>query len=745
MKIRCESCGKRYDIQKEEVCPFCGAFSSSSQSNTLRLAEEKNKQPQPQLTRSRPAEQQSRETSYSSSKEELSLSARVVSFLLDRFQTRKRSVVFYLITIFSATLISILSAVNNYNDQKDIRPEPERHSASDTVTIQMSIQELYRELERNPEHYQTALSLMELLLLEGQVEEAGEALLYLYRGSCTEAPFFRLAGELLEEGGNREYAVRAYLSAYSLSGDAEDARMAQQCGTPAQMFTQGPTTQALEFFFDKPLSRIDWSEVGQIRYIHLGKDDTVGFSLSDPAQIGDPLRMEETIQRFSIDDGVVSLSFLYGLREADLQQRINWSGIQPCAMRELHTLRMINVRGLEDLTSLSCLPSLETLYVGSGELVSLSGLEQLPNLTALGLEGTELQNLSNLAARENIKSLTLRNNKGLRSLASLEQMSQLEELHIHRQEMMDFSFVKGYSHLEKLTLERTGVKDVSFLEDLTSLTGLTLVDNSDLIQADSVEALSGLVELELDCSKLGRLPSLAGMSNLASLTLYSPESLNMVTGLSSLERIHIHNPGRLNSIGPVSGLPKLASFSMSAVGIGTPTFSLAPLASLPSLTSLSLPNIEFYGDLSPIFSIPTLEYLDLSSSGGEVGAGGFSGLSNLRWLRLSGFKARTNIRVYSDGFFTSIDYDDVELDRLTASLTGLWKLERLELSGVQLTDLSFAARLPRLEYLDLSHNYITDIQALEEAPSLGYVNLTGNPVADWSPAASWTGVWVERG
>ena len=87
-----------------------------------------------------------------------------------------------------------------------------------------------------------------------------------------------------------------------------------------------------------------------------------------------------------------------------------------------------------------------------------------------------------------------------------------------------------------------------------------------------------------------------------------------------------------------------------------------------------------------------------------------------------------NVAVWSDGFFTSIDYDDLTVQDMMPFVGQLSNLTYLSAGGNELTDLSFVEGMTSLTYLDVSDNYITDLSPLEGLEHLEVAFTQENPV-----------------
>ncbi|GHU79273.1 hypothetical protein FACS1894191_1710 [Clostridia bacterium] len=695
MKVQCEYCKRIYDTE-DGVCPGCGASSRQP------AAEVRQSQAVPAHA-PRPA------------------------------KTRRRGLPAFLLLILLLTAAVPLVAQLNRTDTP--------FSSSDSPSAKgYTVDELYAMLAENPADFAAMRLLMELLYARGNSFEAGQVSLAIYRQDCEAPEEFRQTGALMQNNGENGDACRMFLAAYLLSGQGSDLELADSCGLPADIFPEGPSVQALEFLFAKPMRQISWAEIGEVKYFALHMK-SIDISLADSTQL-DAEEFAGTVSSFPFDsEQPADYSYLYGLTELALNGSVSENKLALHGLRSLRILRIPNLYDTGDLSLFGTLPRLEQLHIGGSGIVSLNGLEGLPRLRALSLSSTKLDNLSILATYRNIESLSLIRNELLTSVNSLSAASHLKALRVERQDIMDFQFLRDFKQLEELALVNTKVKDLFFLSRLEALQSLTLYDNDALLGVEGIGGLTGLKRLDIACDKLAGVEEIGRLTGLTALKLHGPYTLDMLAELDKLEALEIYNAVRLESIEPVKNLQSLRAFSISSFSGGSYYWDLSPLASLPKLTRVDMPDCEFYGKSASLFSIESLEYLNLTNSRMEIG-GGLSGLTNIKTLKLNGFKALSNVRVYSDGFFTSIDYDDVEADRAAASMAGLSRLEVLEYAGSGLSDASFASGLPSLRSLDVSDNYITDAASLGGAPALRQVNLRGNPVRDWAVCEGWTGVHV---
>ena len=85
----------------------------------------------------------------------------------------------------------------------------------------------------------------------------------------------------------------------------------------------------------------------------------------------------------------------------------------------------------------------------------------------------------------------------------------------------------------------------------------------------------------------------------------------------------------------------------------------------------------------------------------------------------------------SDLTLSGDDFSDLAV--LPPDIGSLTALNRLDLKGTPVSDISALSGLEGLQYLDLSHTEVNDISALSGLTALRVLDLTGTQVSDLSP------------
>ncbi|MBL7787733.1 MAG: leucine-rich repeat domain-containing protein [Chitinophagales bacterium] len=184
----------------------------------------------------------------------------------------------------------------------------------------------------------------------------------------------------------------------------------------------------------------------------------------------------------------------------------------PKALSNLKKLRVLVYGGsterwgIRDISSLSGLSSLTTLYLQDNQLTDITPLSRLSSLTTLYLQNNQLTDI-----------------------APLSRLSSLTILYLDRNQLTDISPLSGLSALTELYLQHNQLTDIAPLSRLSSLTILYL-DGNQLTDISPLSGLSALTELYLQHNQLTDITPLSRLSSLKELDLRN----NQLTNVSSL-------------------------------------------------------------------------------------------------------------------------------------------------------------------------------------------------------------------
>lgn len=185
--------------------------------------------------------------------------------------------------------------------------------------------------------------------------------------------------------------------------------------------------------------------------------------------------------------------------------------------------------------------------------------------------------------------------------------------------------------------------------------------------------------------------------------------LNEVTRLYSLDNLSVAGNG-ITDISPLSAMGGLSTLNISYNSI----YDISPLAGLTNLRTLYLDNNPVT-DLSPLYNLTALT--TLSIRGIEISAAQLEALS----------RTLPNCAIHSENAVASVN--DITLGGVTFKAD----VTELDLSGMNIWDISALSGCTKLQTLNLSNNVISDISPLMDIPGLRYLDISDNKVSDLRP------------
>ena len=242
-----------------------------------------------------------------------------------------------------------------------------------------------------------------------------------------------------------------------------------------------------------------------------------------------------------------------------------------CTLTELENLS-VSDNAITDLAPITQLEKLTSLQLSNNNITDISPLAHLEELKTLYLDGNPVDDLSPLYQLHNLRTLSMKSVSVTQSeLDALEQAlpdcyvfsdtreeeppeelragsltfnSDVTELDLSGQGLIDISMLAKCSLLARLDLRDNDVSDLSPLAELHELEKLNLWNNrvSDL---GPLRELARLRSLDLDSNRVTDLSPLAGLDQLEELRLNgnTPASLEALRRLPGLRRLTLKNSG----------------------------------------------------------------------------------------------------------------------------------------------------------------------------------------------------------
>ena len=457
---------------------------------------------------------------------------------------------------------------------------------------------------------------------------------------------------------------------------------------------------------------------------------------------------------------------------------------------DMESLRVLRSRrdDIADLTGLEHATRLTELDLAFNHIVNVSPLAGLTSLNRLDVSNNRISDLEPLSNLRSLRNLSLSNNR-ISDAMPLAGLSSLIELGLSGNGISDLAPLSGMASLGELELSNNAISDLAPISHLARLTDLDLSDNG-IADVAPLAGLTSLKVLHLSDNAVSNLTPLAGLASLDTLGLSNNRvsEVSVLTGLASLRFLHLSD-NAISDPSPLSRLTSLHTLHLSGNGISDLTplaelgtleilrlsdnviSDLTPLEDLGELEVLHLSNNQI-SDLTPLENLQDLGLLDLSQNRIadltpisrlrlrtlRLAGNRIADVSSLRTgrllnLDLSGNEITDVAAVARQLSLTVLDLSDnqitdpsllsallllIVLDLADNQITDARLLnvflERLDLSGNGISNVSSLTSVPSLRHLDLSDNRVEDLSALEELESLRTVNAIANALVDIAPA-----------
>ncbi len=394
---------------------------------------------------------------------------------------------------------------------------------------------------------------------------------------------------------------------------------------------------------------------------------------------------------------------------------------------QLYALDNLSLAGnnITDVSALAQLGGLTTLNLSDNMITDVSALAQLTNLRTLYLDNNPITDLQPLSSLTNLTTLSI---KGITITESqLERLaSALPTCAIHseatEEETQDISFggVTFKTDVTELDLSGMGLQNISALSACKNIQKLNLSGNmiSDLSPLMDIPTLQWL---DISNNYVSDLRPLMGISSLRFLNasgnyFTSTVPLGNMTGLTEL---HLSD----TNITDFSGLRKLKS--LQTLGLNNCSLTNEALLSLATLTGLRTLNIENNLNITGETVTELNRYLPScqivhSELSYLVDIGGYSVSDDLTTIDLSGLNISdiTNISKLTNPETINLSRNVISNLYPLQDAANRMLIRNLDLSYNSIMDATPLSMLYGLETLDVSYNMISS-----ELPFMGLTNL----------------------
>lgn len=504
-------------------------------------------------------------------------------------------------------------------------------------------------------------------------------------------------------------------------GNSSSGGKVQVYRTPQSEFL----TTLLEEQFGRPADQISYEELSGIIYLdvyYLDGTDVLAVDIGFADGSMDSWLLDDIYVDTADFACLEGLEYLY-LETGSMGYDTDWHGLK--------NLRSLSCdASLEELTDYMDVSQLVRLEAGDAFFLNdLSALEEYTSLEYLRLDADSLAVITGISRAPSLRALYIEDGDGISDFSELYDMPLLEELSIESAGLKDIGFLSGMENLQYLELKGTEIKKLDALADCAdTLKVLRLDENTSVEDISPIFACTGLEQLELwveyQFDVPMEVPDFSAMTQLTSLSIDGYDRFANLALLPGLTELTIECPGS----GDGEPLKQLTNLKvLNLVNMSIYDEFMDGVTALENLEVLNLEDSFVWSDISPVFSMPKLQELDLEWAECGLCPEKLTVSGSLQVLNLSD---TTFDAMAEDGGWDYGNYDSElsmqeVLEALAPCMPGL---KQLYVPEQELDDLRFVENLPELLLLDVADNYITDLSPLKGLEQLVLLICGGNPV-----------------
>lgn len=403
--------------------------------------------------------------------------------------------------------------------------------------------------------------------------------------------------------------------------------------------------------------------------------------------------------------------------------------IPQVALEQLNSLEELWCRNTpKDLASGLTHPEKLKVY-GCYDAENLDGVDVFTQLEYLHINDYDLMDLNAMSALTKLKTLEIVNGDAITDFGVLHSLKQLEILYMDAEQLKDISFVEKMPNLQEFSMKGTIVIDISALEGKTTLKKVVLQDNRELTDYSALSSLNELEELTLELGSKAQMPDASNWPQLHTLSIAGVSDVSFMKSLTGLKTLYLKG-ANCSTFDVFASLQNLEYLQIGSVYGDLDNLNM--LAHLSKLKVLDMSGMTVYGNVEAIFSIASLEEININDCSFGLDFDAIPEHTNLKRLHMNRLRLWENIVVQYDGALTYVDYDDVALVDEIDVVKKFGNLEELYLQGNRLTNISFVESLPNLKKLDITSNYVTDLRPLQQLSQFEIVWCGQNAISQGS-------------
>lgn len=525
----------------------------------------------------------------------------------------------------------------------------------------------------------------------------------------------------------RDAAAEALLSGDMDSAAAGD-RLTGEEGLEEDRQLEGILKEFAEYVFDQPAETITDKQLAGIRWMEFKTTmdfREIGYSFDNPYENETAGLTWVRIPRDAyLNVDMSGLSLFTGLKKLGTNQTPRREDIRGLALEGIKGY----FDSLEEVADLVENTAAIREIDMAGSAMSLQGAEQFPNLEILSMDCDHIDEPKAFINMNSLRSLSIDLYDEGMDFSVFGMMPWLEKVTISSKKLKDFSFVSGMSGLKELNLSYGTFLNLDPLKDCAGLEAFSVERCDEIKDMSALSALTNLKKLKIDLPYGCPEPDLSALTSMEELYLESFEKTGFLRHMTRLKTMTLDSC-RIDTPSDFDGLVNLTALSCTSFGAAERDYGF--ITRLPAIEHLNLRGTKTYEDISGIFNLPTLKYLDIGSMECEIDFDRIRENTSLETLVIDHIKLYENVTISGGNGIYSIGWDDVSLVEHLSFLEKFKSLGVLSIRENELTDLGFAASLASLRSIDISDNYVTDLSPLSELKMLREVICTENPVSNF--------------
>lgn len=318
--------------------------------------------------------------------------------------------------------------------------------------------------------------------------------------------------------------------------------------------------------------------------------------------------------------------------------------------------------------------------------------------------------LADIKAITSLTELDISNNVFIRDLEPLSQLTELTVVKLSGVPVTDISPLRNHSELTELIISGTNISDISLLKNTINLSKLDLSNTS----ISDISVAQKLLQLQSFClanTRVSNISPLKGLIQLMNLNLASTQvsDVSTIASLTKLTELNLSNTP-VTDASALSNLTDLTTINLDST-------QLSRLPSMNKLTALKLLSINHtsVSDLSPVQNLLNLEKI-------------YCDQSLIKQPQAEAFM-NANQKVL-------VVYDSKDLMSWWAGISDTWKEVLSKAAGISaIPTKEELAGISKIDSINVSDRNITDLRALQKLPKLKILIAQKTAISDLSPLA----------